>query len=180
MGGHHHFGLIPKFRCFFDWKASLRKERKIERKGERTAPPPSLKRRRTGEEGEYTTNENVRREMQKTPQEKRESTGDAMHGPRTKKPRIEKIIPNIRNIRDMRGSEKGQGDHQQDGHHGEELDTKGDAHCQGNRDHNHQDGHSGDEGVRGVEDVQDGHHGENAEAKGDVHCTPQGRKRQSP
>ena len=21
-GGHHHFGLIPKFRCFFDWKAS--------------------------------------------------------------------------------------------------------------------------------------------------------------
>ena len=22
--GHHHFGLIPKFRCFFDWKASLR------------------------------------------------------------------------------------------------------------------------------------------------------------
>ena len=22
-GGYHHFGLIPKFRCFFDWKASL-------------------------------------------------------------------------------------------------------------------------------------------------------------
>ena len=22
-GGHHHLGLIPKFRCFFDWKASL-------------------------------------------------------------------------------------------------------------------------------------------------------------
>ena len=23
-GGHHPFGLIPKFHCFFDWKASLR------------------------------------------------------------------------------------------------------------------------------------------------------------
>ena len=23
--GHHHFGLIPKFCCFFVWKASLRK-----------------------------------------------------------------------------------------------------------------------------------------------------------
>ena len=24
MWGHHHLGLIPKFRCFFKWKASLR------------------------------------------------------------------------------------------------------------------------------------------------------------
>ena len=27
-GGHHHFGRIPKFRCFFDWKASLIKYRR--------------------------------------------------------------------------------------------------------------------------------------------------------
>ena len=24
-GAHNHFGLIPKFRCFFDWKAFLRR-----------------------------------------------------------------------------------------------------------------------------------------------------------